>query len=303
MMNEDYIREINFAYHEEEAAIYENIHPEIFEQEIGRWKKISAAVSQLKELVDRPIRLLDIGTGTGFVPVNLSKVLGADDEFFLTDISPGMLEQAKQVLLNSSIQAKTFFHIIKSDRIDELPGKFDLVTMNSVLHHLPDYKSTLRKIDSMLLPGGLLVISHEPNKRHFRHPIVGPLSRFLYNLRKSYLYVTYRQAGSNKMIIDINRRLISNGVIETPMTENEIQSVVDINSPTAGRKIRSERGFDPFKLIEDFYSEYKVLDLETYNHFNKISRSKLKWLGPVPKMVEKKFPDAGALFSIILKKS
>jgi hypothetical protein len=43
-------------------------------------------------------------------------------------------------------------------------GKYKLVTMSSVIHHLPDYIDTLQRVVKIIAVGGFLYITHEPLK-------------------------------------------------------------------------------------------------------------------------------------------
>lgn len=50
---------------------------------------------------------------------------------------------------------------------EAIGGDCDVITMNSVLHHLPDPGHLLAEVDRILVPGGTLVIWHEPNRRFY----------------------------------------------------------------------------------------------------------------------------------------
>ena len=47
-----------------------------------------------------------------------------------------------------------------------------MLTVNSFLHHVYDYRAVLREIDRVLKPGGYLVLAHEPNREFFRSPLI-----------------------------------------------------------------------------------------------------------------------------------
>lgn len=107
-----------------------------------------------------PRRALDVGAGTGFVTGHLikrgfsikavdisSEMLGMLKSKFAADIQRGRIE----------IEAKD----VDSYLGDEI-GSYSIITVSSVLHHLPDYASTLKILAQRLVPGGALVIFHEP---------------------------------------------------------------------------------------------------------------------------------------------
>ena len=50
--------------------------------------------------------------------------------------------------------------------------EFDFVTLNSVLHHIPQFSSLFKEINRILKIGGRLVIGHEPNKDFVKNKIL-----------------------------------------------------------------------------------------------------------------------------------
>jgi ubiquinone/menaquinone biosynthesis C-methylase UbiE len=42
-------------------------------------------------------------------------------------------------------------------------SRFDIITLSSVLHHLPNYFGTLENLTRVLKPGGVLYLTHEPS--------------------------------------------------------------------------------------------------------------------------------------------
>ena len=293
-----FIEAVNLAYHEEEAALYVGRHPEILMEETARWAKTSGIIAGLKGWRGRGLRLLDLGTGTGFVPRQLAGVLGPEDTFVLTDLSPAMLERARQALGAIGMRARTEYRPAKAEAIGDADGSFDVVTMNSVVHHFPDVEAVFRNVRRLLAPGGIVVIAHEPNALHFRHPIVGRLDRLLRFLRR----VRGKGVGGGDPFIDrVNERLSDAGILGAPFTAEQIESVVDIHSPTAGRTVRAERGFDPRAIASGPFDGFSIELLLTYRHFGKARPEKVRALKPFVHWIERIYPDAGALFTLVLK--
>jgi ubiquinone/menaquinone biosynthesis C-methylase UbiE len=56
-------------------------------------------------------------------------------------------------------------------------SSYDCVTIHSVLHHLPHYSDTIRRVSKLLSNGGLIYISHEPLQK--KKDIAAHVSRFL----------------------------------------------------------------------------------------------------------------------------
>jgi ubiquinone/menaquinone biosynthesis C-methylase UbiE len=124
----------NEIWHDLEGPDYDRRHPEIIIGERKRWEEIGQRwiASDLREL-----RLLDVGCGTGFVPLQIGRYLKKGDVFVCTDLSARMLEICKENLSTEGFECE--FQFLKADVRDaNLPGcEFGYITMNSVLHHIP----------------------------------------------------------------------------------------------------------------------------------------------------------------------
>lgn len=296
------VRAVNLAYHDEEAASYDSRHPEIFTDELGHWSRIAERVRGLKDGLKRPIRIVDLGSGTGFVPLRLASVLDAQDEFVLTDLSPTMLDRARESLAHANFLSHADYRVTGAETLDLAPMSVDVVTMNSFIHHLPAPERVFDIVERALRPGGIAVIAHEPNLLHFKHPVVGGLDRLIRALRKARSRKKRAAPASNSFIDRVNARLMSTGDIERPLTAEKIESIVDIQSPTAGRAVDASRGFDPRALASRSFPGYDVLELQTYRHFGKLDVAKRPRLARLQHAMERLWPLAGAMFLLIVRK-
>jgi SAM-dependent methyltransferase len=174
--------------------------------------------------------------------------------------------------------------------------------MNSVVHHLPSPEQVFSNVNRMLRPGGLVVLAHEPNLLHFRHPVVGNLDRLVRFLRVLKSMRPRSPAATSPFIDRVNARLIERGVVKEPLTVEKIESIVDIHSPTAGRTVDAARGFDPKELAASSFPSYALVYLETYRHFGKLDVVKRPWLARVQRAMERCWPEAGALFLMMMQK-
>jgi len=162
-LSEDLYRKIldeNIRLHAIEAPYYEKLHPEEF-----NWFEQARVRRDLRfikrQLSDNPVAL-DIGCGTGNI---FLKLLDMGCEVWGVDISEEMLGALrKRIPAEFNTRVKLFSKDI--DRfLDNTIQQFDIITMSSVLHHLPEYIQTLRKTIGRLKKGGFIYIIHEPTEK------------------------------------------------------------------------------------------------------------------------------------------
>lgn len=293
---------------------YEAAHPEIFKCEKERWERIAKLF--VKSI--NPKVIVDIGTGTGFVPLTIAKLAGKADTFICTDISEGILSVAKRNICKQNFNCSFKFIKIESRVPFQLPletASIDLITVNSVLHHIKDTTVFLNEIDRILKRGGLLFIAHEPNKYfnenqflHFNYVLLNSLSfsnikkyafRFFNKIRiikkAYYLFFPKRKKIAEeyeKAIDKINQVLLNESLIQKPLLSEEVVRAVEI---------KELEGFKP----DLFLKGHELLHYETYDH--------LSWVftrhnnNPVIKrydsFLRRRYPKSGSLFFLVLKKS
>ena len=102
--------------------------------------------------------LLDLGTGTALIPIELCKILPKSIRVMAADASQPMLELARYRIevaaLNDRIQ------LLYGD-CKQLPFEnefFDTVFSNTLIHHVPNPADVLREAWRVLRPTGLLFI-------------------------------------------------------------------------------------------------------------------------------------------------
>lgn len=103
------------------------------------------------------MRVVDVGTGTGFVAAGLSprvgRVIGVDN-------SPAMLRTARE---NLEALGADNVELVAGD-LSELPlagGSVDAAFANMVLHHAEDPAAMLAEMARVVRPGGPVVITDE----------------------------------------------------------------------------------------------------------------------------------------------
>ena len=116
--------------------------------------------SAADSITDRPVRILEIGGGTGAttVPI-LSALAGKAIEYVFTDVSPVFLSRARIKFANSSAMSYRLLDI-ENDPLQQgfESGSYDIVIAANVLHATADLRRTLAHIRAMLAPGGVLLL-------------------------------------------------------------------------------------------------------------------------------------------------
>lgn len=105
------------------------------------------------------LRILDIGTGIGFLPLLLAED-GAKQVVGI-DISPAMLEQAEYLRLSrmGEAAARASFRLAPAHALPFRDELFDAVTCRMVLNHVRRPERVIREIVRVLQPGGILILA------------------------------------------------------------------------------------------------------------------------------------------------
>ena len=120
------------------------------EQEIG-----SRLLERLTYINIKPVRILDLGCGTGFVTKQLQRLFPQASIIGL-DLAIGMLEQAQIKLPNSN----TISYISADAEILPFANRsFDLVFSNCCLMHIPNLANLSSELHRVLKVDGLLLFS------------------------------------------------------------------------------------------------------------------------------------------------
>ncbi len=134
-------------------------------------------------------------------------------------------------------QRPIYVHEGEMDRLD-LDEGYDVVLTCSVLHHIPDLENFLRSIRRAVAPGGVFVNAHDPNGDYLGDKELG--------LRKERLAaenavvkrpgLAGRIAGKIRRFLKetdyialVNRDLLDQQIISTPLTDSELWTVTDIH--------------------------------------------------------------------------
>ena len=133
-----------------------------------------ATVALVAELAPPNARILDLGAGTGLLSALVAKVR-PQAKFVLSDLSEGMLAQARERFAEISVQAS--FQVMDHLALDDVAA-FDVVMSGLSIHHLEDggKQALYAAAAHALKPGGLFVNADqvagdtpEMEGRYWRH--------------------------------------------------------------------------------------------------------------------------------------
>jgi ubiquinone/menaquinone biosynthesis C-methylase UbiE len=302
------VLKVNEVFHDVEGPAYAGVHPEIFHGEAERWDRV--ARDEIATL-SRPIRVLDVGCGTGFVAERVAPLLSSQDEFVCSDLSQKMLDACRGWILQRGLACRFEFVKLEGKSLPLQGNSCDVITMNSVLHHLPEPAAVLRDVDRVLKLSGKFIVAHEPNRRFYQSPsmrtrasVFSPKQTVGAMLRRVGLMKLAQRVrrGHNRAVLDeVNRRLMSAGAISNPLTQDELTAIVDINSPTAGG-FHADRGIDIEALAAQHLPNFEC-KVESYDHLGSGADARVgPLLSRYAKRIASKRPKDGATLLAILTK-
>jgi 2-polyprenyl-3-methyl-5-hydroxy-6-metoxy-1,4-benzoquinol methylase len=109
---------------------------------LNAWSRSAAilwpAIRALAESADRAVRVLDVATGAGDVPIALcqrAQRSGVLLELLGCDVSPIAVAEAQARARQAGVEVAFFQHDVLRE---PLPGDFDAITCSLFLHHLSD---------------------------------------------------------------------------------------------------------------------------------------------------------------------
>ncbi|XVQ09780.1 SDR family NAD(P)-dependent oxidoreductase [Spirillospora sp. CA-255316] len=128
---------------------------------------------------DRPLRVLEVGAGTGGTTAAVLPVLPADrTRYTVTDIGETALTRLRQRFAGRDFVDHAPLDLDRDPGEQGLPaGGFDVVIAVDTLHLAEDLTASLRRLSALLAPGGRLLAA-EPHRAGPLLPIRGMLEEF-----------------------------------------------------------------------------------------------------------------------------
>jgi len=111
-------------------------------------------------------KCLDIGTGTGEIAFMLSERAGKDGDVTGVDITPRMIELAKEKMISRGLPKDVTFLIGDALDLDLDDGTFDAVTSGYMLRNVTDIQRSIDEMHRVLRPGGVAVVAELAKPRN-----------------------------------------------------------------------------------------------------------------------------------------
>ena len=103
---------------------------------------------------DASQRALDIATGGGHTALAVAPHVG---QVAVTDLTPRMLEKAREFILQQGI-TNAVFQIADAEQLPFEDASFERVTCRIAAHHFPDVAQFVREVARVLKTGGLFLL-------------------------------------------------------------------------------------------------------------------------------------------------
>ena len=108
----------------------------------------------------RPVRILEVGAGTGGTTASLLALLPADrTQYVFTDVSDVFLDRAREQFRDQACLSFGRFDMDQDAAAQGYPaGSFDVIVSANAVHTSVDLPVVLSRLRDLLAPGGLLVL-------------------------------------------------------------------------------------------------------------------------------------------------
>jgi SAM-dependent methyltransferase len=305
------VRALNLLYHGIEADHYDQIHDEIWEQELPIFRELVGLAGRGQK--GSQISVLDFGCGTGFGSSQVVQVLGLPriNELVCADPSEAMLARCRQRLSSFCPGTRYIADAEGFSGKEEWVGRFDLMVTNSVLHHIYDWQDLLRRLIRFLKPEGYYLMGHEPSSRFYGNPeCQGHYAAFLHERRwRRFLGLGNWKRFVRRQLhleVDLLRETASAaakaGLTGSRLPEGIVGELVDYHVPHPGGT-RSAKGLDFGEIASDPSWGLTLAAVRTYAYIGGLSERSLpaKWRR-IAERLAKQYPLDGASFCALWKK-
>ncbi len=233
---------VNEVFHNIEAEFYDSIHKNMWQSLPIIFEKLASKLVDLSSFnINRTLKLLDIGSGTGLsTELILNSTLGDQiKNITLLDSSYAMIEKSKQRAASWKVADVKFV----TGYLDQIHDKYDIVLCSSLLHHIPDLGQFLLKISEIQNPGSYFIHLQDPNSSALQSSVYKKRNndfkvyktqrikqnQTIFNKLKARLYIFRKKLFGTDYVSRVNKELKRLNIIKKSLTASEIWSVTDIH--------------------------------------------------------------------------
>lgn len=200
----------------------------------GQLGQVAAALGK-----DRPLRILEIGAGTGGTSRSVLDALRNTrvETYCYTDISPLFLERARALFSEYGFVEYRLLDIeqpVAGQNFD--PGSFDIVVAANVLHATRSIAETLRNVRDLLVPGGYLLL-RECTKAQLSADLSFGMTEGWWRFEDHALRPNYAVLGQDQW----EQQLVAHGFDTVRSLLPDPLSAEALIVAQAGRNVRAER--------------------------------------------------------------
>jgi ubiquinone/menaquinone biosynthesis C-methylase UbiE len=158
----------------------------------GYYEMINKKEVEIVEKYGKDKKVLEVGCGTGIILNEVNKFTSVANGI---DLSPGMLERAKEKGLNVQVANA------KSIPFDD--NTFDVVYSFKVLAHIPEIRETVKETTRVVKDGGTLILEF------YNSYSLKKLANWIYNIvKKRDVYIRYDSIGKIKTYLPEDWELV-----------------------------------------------------------------------------------------------